>query len=116
MAYQRPCSSRGTAETEPILEELLSALGCERVARRYDRENALCCGDMYAFRGQQDRAEDACLRNIEDAVEHGADALVYLCPSCAKLYRDRCASRRLPLYHISELCQLALGEKGPIIR
>jgi Fe-S oxidoreductase len=111
LAYQRPCSSRNTQEKEPFLDELFALIGCERVARRYDRDQALCCGDIYAFRGRSDRAEDAALRNIRDCLTHGAEALVYLCPSCAKLYGRLCGNWNLPVYQISELCQMALGEK-----
>jgi len=111
IAYQRPCTSRNTQGKEPLLDELLELISCQRVARRYDRENALCCGDVLAFRGLRDRAQEACLKNIQDSLEHGADALIYLCPSCLKLYKEPCRERHFPVYHISELCQIALGEK-----
>jgi len=111
IAYQRPCTSRSTPWKEPFLDELLSLIGCERVPRRYDRENALCCGRIFALRGLADRAKEPALRNIEDSLEHNSDALVYLCPSCLKSYEDLCKERDLPVYHISELCQIALGEK-----
>jgi Fe-S oxidoreductase len=110
IAYQRPCSSRNTPEKEPILDELLAAIGCERVPRRYDRMNALCCGDVFSFRGFMDRAEEAARRNIIDARDHGATAMVYLCPSCLKLYGRLCPEHALAVYHVSELCQLAVGE------
>jgi Fe-S oxidoreductase len=111
IAYQRPCSSRNAQDKEPFLDELLAAIGCERVPRLYDRENALCCGDVFSFRGLQDRAEEAALRNIADAREHGATAMIYLCPSCLKLYGRLCPERGLAVYHVSELCRLAVGEK-----
>jgi Fe-S oxidoreductase len=111
IAYQRPCSSRNAEDKEPFLDELLAAIGCERVPRRYDRANALCCGDVFNFRGLEDRAEEAALRNINDARGHGANAMIYLCPSCLKLYGRLCPKRGLAVYHVSELCQLALGEQ-----
>jgi len=111
IAYQRPCSSRNTPWKEPFLDELLELIGCERVARRYDRDNALCCGDVLFFRGLMDRANEAALRNIQDSLDHGAEALVYLCPSCTNVYGKPCPEHGLPLYHISELCQMAIGEK-----
>lgn len=110
IAYQRPCSSRGTEEKEHWLYELLPLIGCERVQRRYDRPNALCCGDVYSFRGLTDRAEAAARRNLEDAREHGAQAMIYLCPSCLKLHGRLALEYGLSVYQISELCQLALGE------
>jgi hypothetical protein len=50
------------------------------------------------------------LTNVEDALEFGAEALLYLCPSCLKNYAKLAPDRGLPVYHVSELCQIALGE------
>ncbi len=110
VAYQRPCTSRDTPWTEPILDELLELIGCERVARAYDRDNALCCGSVLALRGLEDRAKDAAARNVRDSLDHGAEALAILCPSCLKNYAELCDEHSLPARHISELCQMALGE------
>jgi Fe-S oxidoreductase len=111
VAYQRPCSSRNTQDKEPYLDELLGLLGCERVAREYDRENALCCGAMYGARGLTEKALAAALTNIEDSLEHGAEVLLCVCPSCMRNYAELAPERGLPVYHVSELCQLALGEE-----
>jgi len=111
VAYQRPCSSRNTQDKEPYLDELLELLGCERVAREYDRENALCCGAMYGARGLSDKALAAALTNVEDSLEHGAEVLLCLCPSCMRNYAELAPDRGLPVYHVSELCRIALGEE-----
>ncbi|HUS70933.1 MAG TPA: (Fe-S)-binding protein [Anaerolineae bacterium] len=111
VAYQRPCSSRNTQDKEHFLDELLGLLGCKRVAREYDRENALCCGAMYGARGLSDKAVTAALTNIEDSLEHGAEVLLCLCPSCLNNYAELAPERGLPVYHVSELCRIALGEE-----
>lgn len=111
VAYHRPCSSRNAQDKEHFLDELLDLLGCERVPRQYDRDNALCCGDLYGYRGLLDRAHKAVLTNVEDSLEHGAEALLYLCPSCLRNYAKLAPDRGLPVYHVSELCQIALGEE-----
>ena len=111
IAYQRPCSSRSTPWKEPLLDELLELIGCERVARRYDRENALCCGAMLDLRGLADGSGEAAMRNIEDSLAHGAEALAYLCHGCLRRLGELRGEHDLPLYHISELCQMAIGEK-----
>ena len=48
IAYQRPCASRYSGEMEPVLDDLFRMIGVERVARKYDRESALCCGGMFS--------------------------------------------------------------------
>ncbi len=111
VAYQRPCTSRNTPWKEPILDHLLELIGCERIVRRYDRENALCCGNILASHGFNDRAQEAATKNIDDSLEHGAEAFVYLCPGCLKAYEKLCPAFGLHVYHISELCQVALGKK-----
>jgi len=55
VAYQRPCASRLTPGKEALLDEIFHLIGIERVARRYDRENALCCGQ--ALKGFMQRGE-----------------------------------------------------------
>lgn len=41
----------------------MAIIACQRVARRYDRKNALCCGDVFAFRGLTDRAKEGISKN-----------------------------------------------------
>jgi len=111
IAYQRPCTSRSTPWKEHFLDQLLNLIGCERVARRYDYKDALCCGRMFTLRGFEERGLEAATKNLDDSLEHGAQALVCLCNACILSYGKPCEERGFPLYHISELCQVALGEK-----
>jgi Fe-S oxidoreductase len=70
----------------------------------------LCCGAMYGARGHAEKALAAASTNIDDSLEHGAESVLCLCPSCMRNYAELAPERGLPVYHVSELCQIALGE------
>ena len=109
IAYQRPCISRYTPEKEPLIDELFELIGVERIARRYDGENALCC----AFGLRQTNPElgsKIIEMNLGDAVTHGAEAMVFLCPSCYYFLSRDCEERGLASIFITDLCRMALGE------
>ena len=109
IAYQRPCISRYTPEKEPFLDELFQLMGIKRVARQYDGRNALCC----AFGLRQtdpERGSKILERNLDDAVAHGAEAMVFLCPSCYYYLSRDCEERGMASIFITDLCRMALGE------
>ena len=109
IAYQRPCISRYTPEKEPFLDEFFDLIGVERTARRYDRKNALCCS--FGLRETApERGSEIIQRNLNDAIEHGADAMVFLCPGCYWLLSSACEKRGLSSIFITDLCRMALGE------
>jgi len=112
IAYQRPCASRYTPWKEPMLDEIVKLIGVERVERKYDRKDSLCCGqDMKGIvkRGQKFPGyQDV---NIADAKEHGAEAMAFLCPMCLDALGKKCQKAELRVFMVSDLCRLALGEK-----
>jgi len=109
IAYQRPCISRYTPEKESFLDDFFDLVGVERVARRYDRKHALCCS--FGLRETDpERGSEIIERNLNDAIEHGADAMVFLCPGCYWLTSDTCEKRGLASIFITDLCRMALGE------
>ncbi|KON27038.1 hypothetical protein AC481_06015 [miscellaneous Crenarchaeota group archaeon SMTZ-80] len=109
IAYQRPCISRYTPEKEPMLDELFELIGVERVVRRYDREDALCCGI-----GLSKVDPERCMRivdmNLSDVKTHGAEAMVFLCPSCYYFLSRPCEERGVASIFITDLCRMTLGE------
>jgi Fe-S oxidoreductase len=109
IAYQRPCISRYTPEKEPMLDELFELIGVQRVPRKYDRQDALCCGAIYIEKEPEigKKLQD---KNITDAIGYGADAMVLLCPICLMRLSQPCLERGLPPVYISNLCRMALGE------
>ena len=109
IAYQRPCISRYTPEKETFIDEFFELIGVERISRRYDRENALCC----AFGLRQtdpERGSKILEKNLGDAMTHRADAMLFLCPSCYWLTSGSCEERGLTSIFITDLCRMALGE------
>jgi Fe-S oxidoreductase len=111
IAYQRPCTSRHAPDAERYIDELFELTGVNRIRRRYDRENALCCTSVRALYGKgNDRADRE--KNVLDAQEAGARAIVYFCPVCKDMLSDVAAERSLPLIFLGDLARAALGEIG----
>jgi Fe-S oxidoreductase len=113
IAYQQPCASRYTFEKDKILDELFQLIGAERVSRKYDREDALCCGNAQAGMVNVSKEVEVewRMKNIMDAKEAGAKAMVFLCPVCVLGLRGRSKAQGLEPYLLSNLVRLALGEE-----
>ncbi|MGD9032399.1 MAG: heterodisulfide reductase-related iron-sulfur binding cluster [Desulfobacteraceae bacterium] len=109
IAYQRPCASRYTGEMDPILDEMFEFLGVERVARKYDRESALCCGSLFS-RIDPERTRPFMTKNIQDASEAGGEAMVFLCPLCMGALAKPASEEGLKPVFITQLTRMALGE------
>ena len=110
IAYQRPCISRYTPEKEHMLDELFELIGVHRVPRKYDRQDALCCGAPFMAK-EPDKGLKLVDKNITDAVGYRADAMVILCPICWMRLSQPCRERGLPPIYLTNLCRMALGEK-----
>ncbi len=109
VAYQRPCISRYTPEKEPYVDALFEMIGAERVARKYDRKNALCCA--FGLRETDpERGAQILKKNLDDARACGADAMIFLCPGCYWLTSEACEEHGLAAIFITDLCRMALGE------
>lgn len=110
IAYQRPCSSRFTPEKDALLEGIFQLIGVERVPRKYDRDSALCCTApiIPVFPELAAEVQD---KNVRDAMAHGAEALITLCPLCDRVLTRPTSRLGLTKMHITELCRIALGEK-----
>jgi Fe-S oxidoreductase len=109
IAYQRPCIARYSPELEAFLDEFFNLAGVERIARKYDRSNALCCG-IGLREPDPERASKILQRNLNDAQHNGAEAMVFSCPSCFCFMSQQCEERGLASIFITDLCRMALGE------
>jgi len=110
VAYQRPCASRYSGDKDSVLDEIFERIGVIRADRTFDRKNALCCGSPLLARGDREGALRTGKRNLEDAVEHGAHALAFLCPMCSQTLRFVCEPYGMARVAVSDLCRMALGD------
>jgi len=109
IAYQRPCISRYTPGEDLFLDEFFQLIGAHRVERQHDRENALCCA--FGLRETDpERGAHILQRNLNDAKNHAAEAMVFLCPGCYWLTSEACEQAGLGSIFITDLCRMALGE------
>lgn len=109
IAYQRPCASRHTPEKEHFVDELFDLAGVKRVHRAYDRESAMCCANIKLLLGNGDPRPDQ-EKNIIDAKQNGAQAMVCLCPMCLDGLAAAAGAHQLPLVFLGDIARMTLGE------
>ena len=114
IAYQRPCASHHTPEKEHFIDELFELTGVKRIQRTYDREKALCCASIKLLLGNGDPVPDQ-EKNVLDALNNGAQAVVCLCPMCIHNLSSVAHDHGIPLVFLSDLARMALGEIHPPI-
>jgi len=108
VAYQRNCMSRYIPrEIFAVLDEVFELIGVERVARKYDREDALCCAGVIADPERRTNIQDM---NVIDAKVHGAEAMTFVCGGCAAISMACYRHGLAPIYLVN-LVRMALGEK-----
>jgi Fe-S oxidoreductase len=113
VAYQRPCSNRLIPETQHWIDDIFSKIGAQLVERTYDRENALCCGQVLRAHQREEMADDLQQRNLEDMQAAGAAYCVFNCPVCMLTLAEAAAEKGLFPIHLSDLCQAALKTDAP---
>ena len=109
IAYQRPCASRYSPQMDPILDEMFDLIGVQRVARKYDRESALCCGGLFS-RIYPEKIVPTMEANLKDASEAGAEAMVFLCPLCMTTLAKPATEHGIRPIFMAQLARMALGE------
>jgi Fe-S oxidoreductase len=113
VAYQRPCSNRLIPEIQHWVDEIFLKIGADRVARTYDRENALCCGQVLRAHQREEMADEIQNRNLDDMKNAGAEYCVFNCPACMATLAEAAAEKGLFPIHLSDLCQIALDGNAP---
>lgn len=111
VAYQRPCSNRLSPETDRTLDRIFELIGVERVERKYDRRNALCCGASFEFKGDFETARKLQERNLRDMADSGASHVVFNCPMCYLTLGKKVREMGLTPVMVSELCKMAIREE-----
>lgn len=116
IAYQRPCADRCAPLDDTILNELFELVGVERVNRKHDCEGGLCCGALFV-KSRPEQISKIQNMNLTDAKEHGAEAMVFLCPICLYALGKGAEERGMAPIFITDICKMALGEKAfPSVR
>jgi len=109
IAFQRPCIGRIIPECDRWIDALFFLTGITRIERDYDRSSALCCGIGLAEQ-KPEMSAGLVQKNIDDAKKHGAEAMVFSCPSCYWFMKDRCTGAGLKPLFITDIGRLALRE------
>ena len=107
VAYQRPCSNRLNPEQQHWVDDIFEMIGVERVKRKYDREDALCCGGILRMQGRDDLAHDLQIRNLDDMVAAGAEYCVFNCPFCFYTLSEMVRERNIKPIMMIDLCILS---------
>lgn len=114
VAYQRPCSSRLSADKHRFVDQIFDLIGVTHVQREYKDENALCCGST--IMGQKrPGSRTYCLelqeKNIADMKQAGAQLCVFNCPACMQTIGTKVVQSGIMPIFMSDLCRTAIGEK-----
>ena len=109
VAYQPNCAIRWLPEQDVWLDEIFGLIGVQRVSRKYEGVNALCCGGPALF-VNRDLAMNIQGDNINDAMDNRAEAMITICPMCDTVMRSETSKAGLPQIFITDLCRMALGE------
>jgi Fe-S oxidoreductase len=109
VAYQPNCAVRWLPQQDVWLNEIFGLIGVERVSRKYEGVNALCCGGPALFVNTE-LATNIQNDNIKDALDNHAEALITICPMCDTVMQGETSKAGLPKIFITDLCRMALGE------
>ncbi len=99
LAAHDSCPDRDRGEFADGMRALLPEGLCVEPA--HSRSRSLCCGSLLRAAGKFEAADKMAVRNGEEAVEAGADALVTACLSCA--FQLNMAQAAVPALHFLEL-------------
>jgi len=100
-----------------LVRKILGRAGVEVVEMKYSCQNSLCCGIAGGFSPESGfspfRVASDTIRSLREAGATGADAIVVYCAGCLQMLSTGkiLYPTRMPIYHILEILQLAIGEK-----
>lgn len=112
IAFHDPCTWRDL--DDGIYEaprKLLEIMGAEVVEMKHNRKRSICCGVPLIAKNpalSEKMVED----RVAEAKESGAQVIAVGCTGCFAL-AQKAAEQNLELFNITELAQIAIGEKPP---
>ena len=115
VAYQRNCSARLSPDKHHFVNDIFDLIGVELLERKYQGENALCCGgmlrDIDLAESGLEMANDVQKRNVDDIALSGAEYCVFNCPFCQMFLSEKVYKKGVKPIQMIELCNMAIGEK-----
>lgn len=109
VAYQPNCAVRWIPEQDEWLDEIFELIGVERVSRKYEGLDFLCCSGP-AIGVNKELAFNMQTDNVQDAIDNGAEAMITICPICDLVMRRSTVKAGLPKIFVTDLGRMALGE------
>jgi len=118
VTIQDSCYSKMFGDTYMDLpRKILDAIGIKVIETESCREDMRCCGIGAGFSVdsayQSFRIRSSTLRNFKDFKKTKADAICVYCAGCLATFmgNKKLYFRKLKVFHIIELLQMAIGEK-----
>ncbi len=111
VAYQRNCSTRLIPQVDHMVDDIFGMIGVERLNRKYDRQNAMCCAEIFRMAKGPVLADEVQQKNLDDMRDCGAEYVVFNCPACWDTLATKVVERGLKPIHMIDLCKLAIGEQ-----
>ncbi|MFX0030304.1 MAG: (Fe-S)-binding protein, partial [Candidatus Hermodarchaeota archaeon] len=111
ITFQDPCPWRNLEKK--IYEgprEFLEIIGAEVVEMKHNKESSLCCGSPLAIQNRS-LASEFGKKRIAEAESVNADIIAHICTGCYSALSDPATESNIESYYITELAQLATGER-----
>lgn len=99
-----------------LVRKILNRLGVEVMEMKYSCQNSLCCGIAGGFSIESGfspfSVASATIRSLREARATESNAIVVYCAGCLQMLSTGkiLYPTRMPIYHILELLQMAIGE------
>jgi Fe-S oxidoreductase len=90
--------------------EFLEIIGAEVLEMKHNKQSSLCCGAPVAAINRP-LAKKIAKMKISEVEETGANAIAHICTGCLFRLSRYALKKNIESYYITELAQLAVGEK-----
>ncbi|MBY9014052.1 MAG: (Fe-S)-binding protein [Candidatus Lokiarchaeota archaeon] len=111
ITFQDPCPWRKL--DKKIYEgprEFLEIIGAEVVEMKHNKETSLCCGAPLSI-SNRSLATKIAKERISEAESINTDIIAHICTGCLAVLSKHATERNIKSYYITELAQMATGEK-----
>jgi Fe-S oxidoreductase len=114
ITFQDPCPWRNLdKKIYDAPREFLEIIGAEVVEMEHSKEKSLCCGAPLMISNRSSAAKFA-EKRISEAEHVDAKIMAHICTGCLAALSKSATERNINSYYITELAQMAIGEKPPL--